>query len=106
MLHNITVGLLVAAFVGAGMFNAIGTPAAQDDFARWGYPRWWCRITGGLEIVAAALIAFPTTRSAGIALGIMIIVAALVTVLRQRGFSHVAALGVFTAFLVIAATPS
>jgi len=35
MLHNITVGLLVAAFVGTGMFNAIGTPAAQDNFARW-----------------------------------------------------------------------
>jgi len=36
----------------------------------------------------------------------MIIIAALVTVLRQREFSHVAALGIFTAFLVIAATRS
>ena len=57
MLHSIAVWLLVVAFVGAGLFNAIGTRATQDDFARWGpalvvsRDRWF-------EIVAAALIAF------------------------------------------------
>jgi hypothetical protein len=25
-------------------FNAIGTPATQSDFARWGYPRWWAAL--------------------------------------------------------------
>ncbi len=44
MLHSIVVWLLVVAFFGAGLFNAIGTRAIQDDFARWGYPRWWCVI--------------------------------------------------------------
>ncbi len=39
MLHSIVVWLLVVAFFGAGLFNAIGTRATQDDFARWGYPR-------------------------------------------------------------------
>lgn len=36
MLHNIALWLLVIAFVSAGLFDAIGTCAKQDDFARWG----------------------------------------------------------------------
>ncbi len=76
MLHSVVVWLLVVAFFGAGLFNAIGTRATQDDFARWGYPRWWCRVTGGLEIVSAALIAHPAGRDAGVALGAIIIAVA------------------------------
>ena len=104
MLHSIAVWLLVVAFVGAGLFNAIGTRATQNDFARWGYPRWWCRVTGGVEIVAAALIAFPAGRSIGMALAAVIIAVAVVTILRRREFSHTAPLGVFAALLVLAAT--
>ena len=104
MLHVVVVWLLVVAFFGAGLFNAIGTRATQDDFARWGYPRWWCRVTGGLEIMSAALIALPASRSVGIAFGAIIMAAAIVTVLRRREFSHMAPLGVFAALLVLAAT--
>ena len=43
MLHSIALWLLVIAFVGAGLFNAIGTRATQDDFARWGYGAVRCR---------------------------------------------------------------
>ncbi|QCB43256.1 hypothetical protein E5673_14330 [Sphingomonas sp. PAMC26645] len=106
MLHSIAAWLLVVAFVGAGLFNAIGRRATQDDFARWGYPRWWCRVTGGVEIVAAALIAFPAGRSIGMALGAMIIAVAVVTILRRREFSHTFPLGVLASLLVIAATTS
>ena len=103
MLHMIMVWLLVAAFVGAGMFNVIGTPAIQDDFARWGYPRWWCRVTGGLEIITAALIALPASRDIGMVLGTIIIAVASVSVLRRREFSHTPPLGLFAALLVLAA---
>lgn len=106
MLHTIVAWLLVAALFGAGLFNAIGTPATQDDFARWGYPRWWCRVTGGLEILSAALIALPSGRRVGIALGAVIIFVAIVTVLRRRELSHTAPLGVFAALLVLTATTS
>ena len=102
MLHGIAVWLLVVAFVGAGLFNAVGTHATRDDFARWGYPRWWCRVTGGLEIAAAALIAVPAGRGAGLALGAVIIAVAIVTVLRRREFSHAAPLGAFAALLAVA----
>lgn len=106
MLHSIAVWLLVIALVGAGLFNAIGTRATQDDFARWGYPRWWCRVTGGVEIAAAALTAFPAGRSIGMALGAVIIAVATVTIVRRREFSHLAPLSVFAALLVSAATTS
>jgi hypothetical protein len=61
-------------------------------------------VTGGVEIVAAALIAFPAGRSIGMALGTVIIAAATVTVVRREEFSHLGPLGVFAALLVIAAS--
>ena len=106
MLHEIAVWLTVAAFCGAGLFNAIGTASTQDDFVRWGYPRWWCRVTGGVEVAIAALIADPATRGIGLGLGAVVIAAALATVLRRRDFSHTPPLGLFAALLALAAATS
>jgi hypothetical protein len=102
MVHALSIWLLVAGFFGAGLFNAIGTPATQSDFARWGYPRWWGRFTGGLEIMSAVLIAFPVSRIGGLALGAVIIAAAVLTVLRHREFAHLAPLSVFVAVIALA----
>ena len=102
MLHALSIWLLVAAFLGAGLFNAIGTPATQSGFVRWGYPPWWCRVTGALEMVSAVLIVFPASRGAGVLLGAAIIAAGVVTVLRHREFSHLLPLGVFAALLALA----
>ena len=106
MIHALSIWLLVAGFLGAGLFNAIGTPGTQSDFARWGYPRWWSRFTGGLEIVSAVLIALPASRIVGLALGAAIIWAAVLTVLRHREFSHLVQLGVFAALIALAGTLS
>ena len=96
----------IAGFFGAGLFNAIGTPETQSDFARWGYPRWWSRFTGGLEIMSAVLIALPVSRIVGLALGAVIIAAAVLTVLRHRDFSHLVPLSVFVALIALAQTSS
>ena len=106
MVHTVSIWLLVAGFFGAGVFNAISTPATQSEFARWGYPRWWGRLTGGLEIVSAALIAIPASRIAGLALGAIIIAAGILTVLRHRDYSHLAPLGAFVAVIALAALSS
>ena len=103
-LHIFSIWLLVAAFLGAGIFNAIGTAGTKTDFARWGYPPWWNLLTGGLEIVIAVLVALPASRTVGLALGAFVIVAAVFTVLRHRDFSHLVPLGVFAALIVLAAT--
>jgi hypothetical protein len=100
MLHALSTGILFAGFFGAGLFNAISTPATQGAFVRWGYPAWWGRLTGGLEIAAAALILLPASRAAGLILGAVIIAAAVLTVLRHREFAHLAPLGVFLSLMV------
>jgi DoxX-like family len=102
MLRVLSIWLLVAAFFGAGVFNAIGTPATKNSFVRWGYPQWWCRVTGGLEMVAAVLIALPCSRDAGLILGALIVAAAILTILHHREFPHLAALGGFAALLALA----
>ena len=102
MLHTLSTWLVVAAFFGAGLFNVIGTSATRSSFVRWGYPPWWCHVTGALEIVTAALVAYPFTRGMGLILGAIIIAAAILTVLRHREYSHIAPLGLFVALLVLA----
>jgi len=102
MLHIVSICLVVAAFLGAGLFNVIGTPATRSDFARWGYPPWWRHLTGGLEMATAILVALPTTRGAGLILGVIIITAAAVTVLRSREFSHLPPVALFIALLAVA----
>jgi hypothetical protein len=63
MLHMALIWLVVAAFAGAGLFNAIGTPSTKSDYVRWGYPAWWCYVTGALEIATAR---FGNYRGSGI----------------------------------------
>jgi hypothetical protein len=104
MMQALSIWLLIAGFFGAGLFNAIGTSGTQSDFARWGYPRWWSILTGGLEILSAVLIALPVGRIVGLALGTSIIAAAVLTVLRHRDVLHLVPLGVFAALLALAAT--
>jgi uncharacterized membrane protein YphA (DoxX/SURF4 family) len=106
MVQALSIWLLVAGFFGAGLFNAIGTPGTQGDFARWGYPRWWNIFTGGLEMMSAVLIALPVSRSLGLALGVVVIAAAVLTVLRHRDFSHMAPLSVFVALIILVAISS
>jgi uncharacterized membrane protein YphA (DoxX/SURF4 family) len=103
MVHAISTWLLAAGFLGAGVFNAVGTAGTQNDFARWGYPRWWNILTGALEIIAAVLIAFPVSRIPGLALGAAIIAAGVLTVLRHRDFKHLAPLSVFIVLIAVAA---
>jgi hypothetical protein len=101
MIHTLSIWLLAAGFFGAGLFNAIGTQKTKRDFARWGYPRWWNVFTGGLEIASAALIVLPGSRIFGLALGAAIIAAAILTVLRQRAFSHLVPLSVFVVLIAL-----
>ncbi|MBW7970212.1 DoxX family protein [Bradyrhizobium sp. BR 10289] len=101
MLPVIFTSLSAAAFAGAGVFNVISTPATRDSFVRWGYPAWWHRVTGALEVIVGALIAFPTTRFSGLLLGAIVIAAAVFTVIRFREWSHLAPLGAFFALLAL-----
>lgn len=106
MVHVLSIWLLVVAFSGAGVVNAIGTARTRSDFARWGYPRWWGIPTSALEISSAILIAFPVSRIFGFALGAVIIAAAVFTILRHRDYPHLKPLSVFVVLLAVAAISS
>ena len=106
MLHTIFIWLVVVGFAGAGLVNAIGPAAQQESFVRWGYPRWWCRATGLLEIATTALVAFPATQTAGLFLGAIIMATAAFPVVRHREFSHLMPIGVFVVGLVAASVTS
>ncbi len=101
MLHTVIMWCLIVAFLGAGLVNSIGSKETQSTFVRWGYPGWWCRLTGALEMTSAVLIALPVTRGAGLALGAAIIAAAILTVIRFRGFTHLAPLSLFVSLLAV-----
>jgi hypothetical protein len=100
MIHTFSVWVLVAGFFGAGLFNVMGTRATRTEYVAWGYPAWWCWVTGGLEIVTATFIAMPVLRGAGIVLGTLIILAAVATLLRHRAYRR---LPPAVAFLVVIA---
>jgi hypothetical protein len=106
MLHTVSIWLLAAAFAGAGLVNAIGAAGTPASFVRWGFPAWWGRLTGALEIAVAILVALPVSRAAALILGAAIIAAAVLTVLRHREFSHLAPLSVFAALLAVVAFTS
>jgi hypothetical protein len=106
MLHTVSLWLAVAAFTGAGLFNIIAAASQQESFVRWGYPAWWGRVTGVLELAVAVLIAIPASSSVGLMLGSIIMAAAAMTVLRHRAFSHLAPISVFVALLVAAGITS
>ena len=100
--------LLAVAFAGAGIFNAIGGAAVQAEFMRWGYPAWWNLVTAALEILSAGLIVLPETRIWGLALGAMVLIAAIATVTWRREYMHlppgvalVALVGIELALVVV-----
>jgi hypothetical protein len=92
---------LAVAFLGAGGVNIAGSAAIKDDFVRWGYPRWWNLVTGGSEVLAAALIGLPVTRIEGLLLGAAICLAALATVVRYGDYGHLPPIVVLTALTVL-----
>ena|SRR6516165_789263 len=106
MVHALSIWLLVAGFFGAGLFNAIGTPATRSGFARWGYPRWWSSFTGGLEIMSAVLIALPVCRGCWPSAWDANHRGRVLTVLRHREFPHLLPLGVFVVLIALAETSS
>ena len=85
---SIIAWLLAIAFVGAGSFNAVGGATVQAQFLRWGYPAWWNFVTAVFDGLGGALIFFPKTRILGLALGAMVLIAAIATVIWRREYKH------------------
>jgi hypothetical protein len=91
--------LLAIAVTGAGIANAIGGATVQAQFQRWGYPAWWSFVTAALEVLDAVLIGLPETRIWGLALGAVVMIAALATVIWRREYKRLPPGVVFAALI-------
>jgi uncharacterized membrane protein YphA (DoxX/SURF4 family) len=94
---------LGAVMTGAGAMNLVGPQRVRDSFARWGYPAGFHRVTGGLEVIAALLLLFPATSRAGAIGSVVILVAALMTLVRCREWGHLPGAVVLTLAAMAAA---
>jgi uncharacterized membrane protein YphA (DoxX/SURF4 family) len=83
--------------IGAGAVNFIGPGSVRVSFARWGYPAGFHRVTGGLEVTAGLLLLIPATSRAGAIGGAVILLAAVMTLIRHRDWTHLPGAVVLTA---------
>ena len=106
------VGKLIAAWLpialgvvmtGTGMVNLAGPKSVRDSFVRWGYPVGFHRVTGGLEAIAGLLLLIPATSRAGAIGCVVILTAAVITLIRHRDWGHLPGAVVLTAVAVVVA---
>jgi uncharacterized membrane protein YphA (DoxX/SURF4 family) len=96
----IAVGFPIAlgiVMIGAGGVNFAGSISVRTSFARWGYPTGFHRVTGGLEIAAGLLLLIPVTSRVGAIGSAIILLAAVATLIRFRGWGHLPGAVVLTA---------
>ena len=86
--------------IGAGAVNFVGPRSVRDSFKRWGYPAGFHRVTGGLEAIAGLLLLIPATSWAGAIGSVVILTAAVITLIRHRDWGHLPGAVVLTAVAV------
>jgi uncharacterized membrane protein YphA (DoxX/SURF4 family) len=82
--------VLGIAFIGSGVPKILGVQQFVDNFARWGFPRWFLTFTGVVEVVAGVLMLVPKTRFYGAAVAAGTMVGAALTHARAAEYSHMA----------------
>ncbi|UTV99293.1 DoxX family protein [Marinomonas rhizomae] len=83
--------LLVAFFVFAGLLNVFPPAPLLEDYSRWGYPDGFHYITAALELLSAYWQTKSSLklRQAGLALGGLVLVGALITLVLYQQWLHV-----------------
>ena len=99
----IAIGLPIAlgvVMIGAGVANFIGPRPVRDSFKRWGYSAGFHRVTGGLEAIAGLLLLIPASSWAGAIGSVVILTAAVITLISHRDWGHLPGAVVLTAMAV------
>ncbi len=80
--------LLSAIFAVSGLVHLSGAGFVHRAYERWQFPPKFYRVTGIVNIVAAAFLATPLTRIWGAVLAAMVIFFAVVTLLNNRQYAY------------------
>jgi hypothetical protein len=77
---------LCLVFGTVGIVQFAGIDIVRRAYLRWGYPAWTVRLTGGVELLAAVLLAISSARPLGVALAAGINFIAVVLLLKNRAY--------------------
>jgi hypothetical protein len=83
--------VLTAFFVVGFVINTFAVKVVGPEYRRWGYPDWFHFASGGLDLMVALLLLRNLTRPFGVALGCVIMLVAIATVVRHREYRRAAA---------------
>jgi len=78
--------LLAAGFAIVGIVQFAGAGFVRRAYRRWQYPPYIFRLTGAVELLAALLLAIPSIRPLGVALGTGINFICVVLLLKNRAY--------------------
>ena len=77
---------LCFAFGVVGLIQLAGMDFVRRAYLRWGYPAWTARLTGGVELLTAVLLASSNARPLGIVLAAGINFISVVLLLKNRAY--------------------
>lgn len=77
---------LCFAFGVVGLVQFAGIDFVRRAYLRWGYPAWTARLTGGVELLSALLLASASARPLGVALAAGINFIVVVLLLKNRAY--------------------
>ncbi|VFR54306.1 hypothetical protein BRI6_4547 [plant metagenome] len=101
---KLILAFLLAAFFAVGAaVNLLALGGAEQDYARWGYPRGFHFISGTLELLTALLLLRRRTRRWGAVLGAVIMASAGATVVLNGETGRVFAPAVVLVLCVVTA---
>jgi len=79
---------LAAVFALSALIHLAGPRFIREAYDRWDFPPKFYRVTGIVELLAAAFLANPITRIWGVALAALTMFVAVVTLLNNKQYAY------------------
>jgi hypothetical protein len=91
----------LSAFFTLGSWFNLFDESSIADYRKWGYPGRFHFVTAAMELGTAALLIEHTTRLFGAALGALVMVGAIATLVGHCDYSHAALPGAILVLLLV-----